>query len=123
MLAWIMTELLRLRNTLGWSIAGWRAAWASEKSLRQWAVANAVSAILTYLVPMTSGNRAAIIGFGLLVLAAELFNTAIEELTDMVSPGGDPRAGRAKDCASAAVMLTAFAAGAAWAVALLAAIF
>ena len=45
-----------------------------------------------------------------LVVAAELFNTAIEGLTDMVSPGFDPRAGRVKDIAAAAVLVCAMAA-------------
>lgn len=42
----------------------------------------------------------------LLVLIAELFNTAIEVLVDLVSPGYDPKAGIIKDLASAAVLIT-----------------
>ncbi len=42
----------------------------------------------------------------LLVLIAELFNTAIEVLVDMVSPGYHPKAGIIKDLASAAVLVT-----------------
>ena len=42
-----------------------------------------------------------------LVLAAELFNTAIEALTDLVSPQIHPKAAIAKDTAAAAVTLTA----------------
>jgi diacylglycerol kinase (ATP) len=53
------------------------------------------------------------------VLAAELFNTAIEAIVDLVSPEHHPLAGKAKDCGSAAVALTALAAGAAWLVILL----
>ena len=44
------------------------------------------------------------------VLAAEAFNTALEELTNLVSPDYHELAGRAKDVAAAAVLLTAFAA-------------
>lgn len=44
------------------------------------------------------------------VLAAEAFNTAIEHLTDLVSPGHHPLAGKAKDVAAAAVLLTAIGA-------------
>ncbi len=51
----------------------------------------------------------------MLVLAAELANTAIEEIVDDISTARDPRAGKAKDCDSAAVAL---AAGVAWVVVL-----
>lgn len=40
-----------------------------------------------------------------LVMAAEAFNTAIEYLTDLVSPQHHPLAGRAKDAAAAAVLI------------------
>lgn len=118
MTSWMKAEAQRFRMTVVWSLDGWRAAWASEKSLRQWTLANAISAGLTFLVPMTRGEQALIIGLGMLVLAAELLNTAIEEVVDHISPGIDPRAKRAKDCGSAGVALTALAAGAAWLVVL-----
>ncbi len=44
------------------------------------------------------------------VLAAEAFNTSLEDLTDLVSPGTHPLAGHAKDLAAAAVLLTAIGA-------------
>ena len=44
------------------------------------------------------------------VLAAEAFNTALEDLTDLVSPDHHPLAGHAKDTAAAAVLLTAIGA-------------
>lgn len=44
------------------------------------------------------------------VLAAEAFNTALEDLTDLVSPDHHPLAGRAKDLAAGAVLLTALGA-------------
>jgi diacylglycerol kinase len=44
------------------------------------------------------------------VLAAEAFNTAIEQLTDLISPSYHPLAGKAKDLAAAAVLLTALGA-------------
>ncbi len=108
----------RFADTVRWSLAGWRAAWASEPSLRQWTAVNAVSAALALALPIGPGERAAIIGLGLAVLAAELINTAIEEAVDYISEAESPRARKAKDCGSAGVALAALAAGAAWAVAL-----
>ncbi|MGA0540110.1 diacylglycerol kinase [Neotabrizicola sp. VNH66] len=112
----IRAEARRLANTCIWSWQGWRAAWASEKSLRQWTLANVLSAALAFALDLTPGERGVILGLGLLVLAAELFNTAIEEVVDVLFPGPDPRAKKAKDCGSAGVALAALAAGAAWAV-------
>ena len=41
------------------------------------------------------------------VMTAEVFNTAIEHLTDLVSPVHHPLAGKAKDAAAGAVLITA----------------
>lgn len=111
-------ELRRVCNTVLWSWQGWRAAWASEKSLRQWSVVNLGSAALAFAIELTPGERALILALGLLVLAAELANTAIEEVVDYISTASDPRAGKAKDCGSAMVALTALAGGVAWVVVL-----
>ncbi len=44
------------------------------------------------------------------VFAAEAFNSAIELLVDKISPGYDVTAGKIKDIAAGAVLITAFAA-------------
>ncbi len=44
------------------------------------------------------------------VLATEAMNTAVEHLTDLVSPEHHPLAGRAKDAAAGAVLLVAIGA-------------
>ncbi len=44
------------------------------------------------------------------VLAAEAFNTALEHITDLVSPEQHELAGRTKDVAAAGVLLTAIGA-------------
>ncbi len=118
MIAFLKAELLRLRNTCMWSLEGFCAAWATEKSLRQWTLANAASALLAFSLDLTPGERALILALGLLVLMAELFNSAIEDAVDYISPERDPRAKKIKDCASAAVALTALAGGVAWVVVL-----
>jgi diacylglycerol kinase (ATP) len=109
-------EIRRFADTCVWSLQGWRAAWASEKSLRQWTILNLISAALALSLDLTPGERALILALGLLVLAAELFNTAIEKTVDLASPEWSPRAGKAKDCGSAGVALVAIAGGVAWVV-------
>lgn len=112
-------EVARIRNTCIWSWRGFSAAWQSEKSLRQWTLVNVLSAALAFVLDLGAGERALVLALGLIVLAAELANTAIEEIVDMVMPERDPRAAKAKDCGSAAVALSALAGGVAWLVILL----
>lgn len=46
------------------------------------------------------------------VISAELFNTAIESLTQVIHPDRDPRIGRALDVAAAAVLVVSMGAAA-----------
>ena len=115
----LRVEARRFWNTVVWSWQGWSAAWASEKTLRQWTLVNLASAALAFSVEMTPGERALILALGLLVLAAELLNTAIEETVNYLSTEHHPLAKKAKDCGSATVAVTAIAGGVAWLVILL----
>ncbi|MCF8486817.1 MAG: diacylglycerol kinase [Rhodobacteraceae bacterium] len=115
----LRAELRRVANTCIWSWQGFQAAWATEKTLRQWTLINLGSALLAFGLDLSSGERALILALGLLILAAELMNTAIEEVVDYISTKSDPRAKKAKDCGSAAVAVTAIAGGVAWMVVLL----
>lgn len=115
----LRAEARRLANTVIWSWQGWAAAWATEKTLRQWTLINAASAALAFSLDLSGAERAVILGLGLMILAAELMNTAIEEVVDYLSTEIDPRAKKAKDCGSAAVAVTAIAGGLAWLVILL----
>lgn len=119
MIDWLKSEVRRIGNTTLWSWQGWTSAWVREKSLRQWTLVNILSAALAFTLDLTPGERALILALGLLLLAAELANTAIEEVVDYISEEIDPRAKRAKDAGSAVVAVTALAGGVAWLVLLL----
>ncbi len=110
----LYAEARRFANTVIWSWHGFVAAWATEKTLRQWTVVNVLSAALAFSLNLTPGERGLILALGLLILAAELMNTGLEEVVDYISREIDPRAKKAKDCGSAAVALTAIAGGVAW---------
>ncbi|GHC54818.1 diacylglycerol kinase [Neogemmobacter tilapiae] len=110
----MIEDFKRWGKTARYSWQGWRATWAREKSLRQWAGLNAVSALAACLMDLSGGERALILALGILILVVELLNTAIEETVDFVSEAHDPRAGRAKDAGSAAVAVTALAWLVAW---------
>ncbi len=110
----VISELLRFRNTATWSWQGWQATWTRQKSLRQWAVVNVISAFFALVLDLSGGERGLILALGIFILFAEVVNTAIEETIDYISLDHDPRAGRAKDCGSCAVALAAIAGGVAW---------
>jgi diacylglycerol kinase (ATP) len=115
----IRREWARIRDRAGWSWEGLVHVARTERSLSQWLWANAVSALLAILLPLAPGERAAILMGGVLVLAMECLNTAIERVVDDVSEARRPRAKQAKDAGSAAVALAGVAVGVAWACALL----
>lgn len=118
MLDWMARQARRIGWTCVYSWRGWASAWASEATLRQWTLANVLSAAAALALPLGIAERALIIALGMLVLAAELMNTAVETVVNHLSPDMHPLAAKAKDCASAAVALTALAAGVAWGVVL-----
>jgi len=106
--------LARFWARMVWSWAGWLECWRNENSLQQWIWANVISAGLALWLPLTPGERALILALGVLILAAELMNTAVERVVDYVSTERHELARQAKDLASAAVAVTAIAAGVAW---------
>ncbi|WP_171120333.1 MULTISPECIES: diacylglycerol kinase [unclassified Ruegeria] len=105
---------VRLKDRTRWSWQGLAATWKEEYSFRAWAWSNLVSIVLALFLPLSDGLRALIIVLGVLVMVAELFNTAVERAVDHTSTDHNVLAGQAKDAASAAVALTALAAGVAW---------
>ena len=115
----IRREWDRFCNRVIWSWQGWLNCWRTEPSLHMWVWANVVSAALALVLDLSSLERALILSLGVLVLAAELMNTGIERAIDYISGDDHPLAKQAKDAASAAVAMTAIAAGVAWAVILI----
>lgn len=113
----IRRQWARLVARAAWSWEGWLHVWRTEASLHQWVWANAVSAPLALVLPLTPGERAAILMGGVMVLALECLNTALERVVDDVSEARRPRAKQAKDAGSAAVAVAGIAVGAAWAAA------
>ena len=112
----IRQELIKIKNRALWSWNGFSHVAKTEGSLWQWIIANAVSGSLTIFLPITYTQQALILAGGLLILAAECMNTAIERVVDDISADQRPAAKHAKDAGSAAVAITAIATGVAWVV-------
>lgn len=107
-----------LGNRLLWSWKGGADAWRNESSFRSWVYANVLSDLAAFVLPLSATERLVIVVLGILVLAAELMNTAIERLADLVEPAEHAAIRACKDAGSAAVAVTAIAGGVAWVLAL-----
>ncbi|MFK7875872.1 MAG: diacylglycerol kinase [Paracoccaceae bacterium] len=108
------SQLKRIWQRVIWSAAGFRHVYQTEHSLKQWLVANVLFAILAFVLPLDAALRGVLLMGGVLVLAMECVNTAIERVVDDVSMEKRDLAKQAKDCGSAAVAVTAVAVGIAW---------
>jgi diacylglycerol kinase (ATP) len=95
---------------LTFAFTGLCTAWRTEKSFKTQTVAAAgVVAALAWLrpAPLWWALTALTVAF---VLAAELFNTAVEGLADHLHPEQHPAIKSVKDCAAAAVLVASIAA-------------
>lgn len=88
-----------------WSAKGLAAAWRHEASFRLEGYLFVVLAPLGFWLGANGIEKAILVGSLLLVLSAELLNSAVEAVVDKVSPEFHELAGRAKDMGSAAVFL------------------
>jgi diacylglycerol kinase (ATP) len=93
----------RKRARFAW--AGVRLAWRKEASFRTQALAGlAALALLLAIRPRPIWWAVFLLTIGA-VLAAELFNTALENLADCLHPDENPLIMAAKDCAAGAVLI------------------
>ena len=82
--------------------------------MRQWILANFVSGYFTLVAPISHAEQAILLVTGILILAAECMNTAIERIVDDISKEFRFTARNAKDVGSAVVAIAAIFAGIAW---------
>jgi diacylglycerol kinase len=87
----------------------WHAA-ATQLNFRVHLVAALVAGYAGYALHISKDEWLWIVLCIALVLVAELFNTAIEFLTDLVSPDYNKKAGLVKDMSAGAVLITAIGA-------------
>ncbi|HTA64978.1 MAG TPA: diacylglycerol kinase [Xanthomonadaceae bacterium] len=92
-------------RALRWSLKGLAIAWQTESSFRLEVWLFVPLAPLGYWLGQDSVERAILIGSLLLVLSAELLNSAIEAVIERYGAEHHEMAGRAKDMGSAAVFV------------------
>jgi diacylglycerol kinase (ATP) len=106
--------IMRIVGAMRNSFAGLACAVRGEDAFRQELILAAILAPLAFWLGRSGFERALLIGSVLLVLIVELVNSAIEATVDRISLEIHPLAKRAKDLASAAVLLALVCAGATW---------
>ena len=99
------TGIPRLINAFGYSVDGFKAAFKNEDAFRQELFLAAVLVPLGLYLGKTGVEKALLVSVVLLVLIVELFNSAIEAAVDHTSIDVHPLAKRAKDLASASVIV------------------
>jgi len=97
--------LKRLGKALGYSAAGFAAAWRHEAAFRQLAVLAIILIVAAFFVTEVPLERAILIFPVLVSLMIELINSAIEATVDRVSLELHPLSKRAKDLGSAAQLM------------------
>ncbi len=95
----------RMLKATVWSLQGLRAAWLHESSFRLEVYLLALMGPLALWLGQDGIERALLLGSCLLVLAAELLNSAIEAVIERYGAEFHELAGRAKDMGSAAVFV------------------
>lgn len=88
----------------------WKGIWCcvgKEQNLSFHLIATVLTVIAGFLLDIARTDWMIIILCIGVVIAAELFNTAIEKLVDLVSPQQHPVAGQVKDIAAGAVLVCA----------------
>ena len=99
------TGIPRLINAFGYSVDGFKAAFKNEDAFRQELFLAAVLVPLGLYLGKTGVEKALLVSVVLLVLIVELINSAIEAAVDHTSIDVHPLAKRAKDIASASVIV------------------
>lgn len=98
-----------MRHSFGFAIQGFRTAFTGERNIKIM-LGGAVFAIVMGLILRLDLMSWAIIFVCCgMVIGAELLNTSIETVVDLVSPEFHPLAGKAKDIAAAAVWVICIA--------------
>ena len=104
----------RIYNASRYSYAGLKAAFINEAAFRQELALMLILAPVAFWLGEGAIEKALLISSLLLVLIVELINSAIENAIDRIGPELHQLSGRAKDMASAGVLLCHVMIATAW---------
>ncbi|EKK88021.1 prokaryotic diacylglycerol kinase family protein [Vibrio cholerae CP1035(8)] len=84
---------------------GFAAAWKNEAAFRQEVTLALPLIALSFFLPVSTIEQVLMVGSLVLILIAELLNSAIEAVVDRIGAERHELSGRAKDIGSAAVFV------------------
>ncbi|MFD2171092.1 diacylglycerol kinase [Tumebacillus lipolyticus] len=102
-----MFQQSKLLKSFSYAVEGMTHALTTQRNMRIHFVVALCAMILSLLLDLSKLEIVLVFFSIILVVAAELFNTAIEAVVDLVTHDYHPLAKIAKDMAAAAVLLTA----------------
>lgn len=98
----------RFRDSLSFALRGIRFTWMSGRNFRIQGVIALVVIIAAIHYRFTFEELLAIVTAIALVLTAEMINTIMEEVLDVIAPQYSEHVGRVKDVAAGVVLLLSF---------------
>jgi diacylglycerol kinase (ATP) len=110
------TGIARLIAATGYSLKGIRASWRHESAFRQEVALTLVLFPASFFVAKTTIQWLLLVSPLFLLLMMELLNSAVEAIVDRIGSEHHELSGRAKDIASAPVMLCLFLIALTWGV-------
>lgn len=105
-----MNYLKKRKHAFGYAIKGLRAFFRDEDHPKVHAIAGILAITLGFVLHINLTEWITLIICIALVLGFEAFNSALEQLTDIASPGYLESAGKVKDIAAGAVLIASIAA-------------
>lgn len=103
-------EYKKIINSFKYAIEGLVSSFKTERNMRIHIMAMIIVIALGIFMKLNKIEWCIITIAIVMVISAELFNTAIENVVDMVSPQKNPQAKLVKDIAAAAVLVLAIGA-------------
>lgn len=100
-------ECKKVINSFKYAIEGFVSSFKTERNMKIHILAMVLVIALGLFFELNKNEWCIIITAIVIVISAELFNTAIETVVDMISPEKNPQAKLAKDIAASAVLVLA----------------
>ena len=106
--------IAHIKNAFIYTFAGLKAAWKNELAFRGEVVVVMIMSPLGLWLGRSAVERALLIASLLLILLAELVNSALEAVVDRIGPQRHELSKRAKDMGSAAAFISMVTAALVW---------
>ena len=101
-----MRNTAELASAFKYSWRGFKLVWQGEVAFRQYTVVGIILVPVAFYLAENGAELSLMIGSMLLILLAEIFNTAIESVIDRVGDEQHELSAAAKDLGSAGVFLS-----------------